>query len=338
MISSRKIRFGLVGAGAIAQSYAEAFQRSNQVELAAVSDVRKEAADAIAQSLDCESFDDYHQMMDKVKLDAVLVCTPPISHPDICIDFLQRGIPTLCEKPLAIDSASAQRMVRCANDNNTLFTMASKFRYVDDVIRAKSIVMSGILGEIIMYENVFTGHVDMTSRWNSDPEVSGGGVLIDNGTHSVDIMRYFLGPLQDLQVVQGKRVQYLPVEDTVKMFVRTEAGTIGSIDLSWSLHKPQPTYISIYGSNGTVHVGWKESKYCRRTDQDWIVFGKGYDKREAFTNQLNNFAGAIRGDETLLIKPADALASVSVIEAAYEALNADAWVPVPQPTVASTNV
>ena len=338
MISSRTVRFGLVGAGAIAQSYAEAFQASRQVELVAVSDVRKESADAIAQSLACRSFGDHVEMLNEVALDAVLVCTPPRSHPEICIDFLNRGIPTLCEKPLAIDSESANRMVCCANENNTLFTMASKFRYVDDVIRAKSIVASGILGEIILYENVFTGHVDMSSRWNADPEISGGGVLIDNGTHSVDIMRYFLGPIRDLQVVQGKRMQYLPVEDTVKMFVRTETGTIGSIDLSWSLHKPQPTYISIYGTNGTVHVGWKESKYCRRTDQDWIVFGKGYDKREAFMNQLNNFARAIRGDETLLIKPVDALASVSVIESAYEALNADAWVSVPQPSIAEVTV
>ena len=190
MISSRKVRFGLVGAGAIAQAYAEAFQRSKQVELVAVSDVRKEAADAIAQTLECESFEDYTEMMEKVHLDAVVVCTPPISHPDICTDFLQRGIPTLCEKPLAIDSASAQRMVRCAAENNTLFTMASKFRYVDDVIRAKSIVTSGILGEIVLYENVFTGHVDMSSRWNAEPEISGGGVLIDNGTHSVDTVSY----------------------------------------------------------------------------------------------------------------------------------------------------
>lgn len=329
MISSRTLRFGMVGAGAIAQAYAEAFQRSNNVRLAAVADIRKEAASDVAQALDCEGFEDFETMFDRVALDAVVVCTPPNTHPEICISSLQRHIPTLCEKPLAIDSASAQRMVQCAQDNDTLFTMASKFRYVDDVIRSKSIVTSGILGDIILFENVFTGHVDMSSRWNAEPEISGGGVLIDNGTHSVDIMRYFLGPLHDLQVVQGKRVQYLPVEDTVKMFVRTESGTIGSIDLSWSLHKPQPTYISIYGTNGTVHVGWKESKYCCRTNEDWIVFGKGYDKREAFTNQINNFAATIRGDESLLIKPSDALASVAVIEAAYEALNADSWIPVP---------
>lgn len=330
MITARKLRFGMVGAGAIAQAYTQAFQHCRQAELVAVADLREEAVDAIASTMKCAGYTDYLRMMDEIALDAVVICTPPVTHPEICISFLQREIPTLCEKPLAIDSRSAREIIDCAQANNTLFTMASKFRYVDDVIRAKSIVASGILGEIILFENTFTGRVDMTSRWNSNPEISGGGVLIDNGTHSVDIMRYFLGPLVDLQVVEGKRIQALIVEDTVRLVVRTESGTMGSIDLSWSLHKPQPNYISIYGSHGTVQVGWKQSCYRRASDDDWIVFGKGYDKREAFTNQINNFAFAIRGEQTLLINQADALASVEVIEAAYQALENDQWVPVPR--------
>ena len=115
----------------------------------------------------------------------------------------------------------------------------------------------------------------MSSRWNSDPEISGGGVLIDNGTHSLDLMRYFLGPLEEVQVVEGKRVQGLPVEDTVRIFVRSDQGVMGSIDLSWSINKELDSYINIYGSHGTVSVGWKESKYRQSSRPDWIVFGKG---------------------------------------------------------------
>lgn len=336
MITARKLRFGMVGAGAIAQAYTQAFHGNRQAELVAVADLREEAVNAIASTLNCAGFTDYRRMMDEMALDAVIVCTPPVTHPEICIAFLRREIPTLCEKPLAIDSRSAREVIRTARDNNTLFTMASKFRYVDDVIRAKSIVASGILGEIILFENTFTARVDMTTRWNSDPQISGGGVLIDNGTHSVDIMRYFLGPLADLQVVEGRRIQALSVEDTVRLVVRTVSGTMGSIDLSWSLHKPLPNYISIYGSNGTVQVGWKQSRYRRAGDDDWIVFGKGYDKSEAFTNQIHNFASAIRGEQALLIKPVDALASVEVIEAAYQALANDRWVPVPRDETAGS--
>ena len=75
-------------------------------------------------------------------------------------------------------------------------------------------------------------------------------------------------------------------------------------------------------------VGWQDSKYRRTADQDWIVFGKGYDKFEAFRNQIDNFSAAIQGEETLRIKPADAIASVEVIETAYESLWRDSWMPI----------
>lgn len=170
----------------------------------------------------------------------------------------------------------------------------------------------------------------MSSRWNSDPSISGGGVMIDNGTHSVDIARYLLGPLAEIQAVEGNRIQDLQVEDTVRMFARSEKGVMASIDLSWSLNKQQPYFASLYGADGTVLVGWQESKYRRNSDQDWIVFGEGYDKYKAFTAQLENFAGAIHGDEALTITPVDALASVAVIEVAYEALWRNTWMPIEQ--------
>jgi predicted dehydrogenase len=203
--------------------------------------------------------------------------------------------------------------------------MASKFRYVEDVVRANRIVTSGILGEIVLFENAFTSRVDMKSRWNAEPRISGGGVLIDNGTHSVDLMRYFLGPLADVQVVEGKRVQGLAVEDTVRIFVRSCNGVMGTIDLSWSINKELDSYINIYGSQGTVFVGWKESKFRQSSSRDWVTFGRGYDKIQAFRSQITNFAKAIRGEEALLITPEDALASVEVIEAAYAALHQNTW-------------
>ena len=328
MIAPNKLRFGLVGAGGIAQAYAQAFRETHLAQLVAVSDVRLDAATAIAQTLNAKAYESHLEMVDEHELDAVIVCTPPVSHPDICRDLCQQGVNVLCEKPLAITSDAARRMFEAAEVNGVKLTMASKFRYAEDVVRAKSIVSSGILGDIILFENVFTARVDMSNRWNSKPEIAGGGVLIDNGTHSVDIMRYFFGPVAELQVVEGKRVQNLDVEDTVRMFVKTTCGVMGSIDLSWSMNKEQPAFLSIYGSQGTVLVGWKESKYRRSSDSDWIVFGKGYNKVQAFRGQIDNFSRAIRGDDKMLVDPEDALASVEVIEAAYRALGHAQWEPV----------
>jgi predicted dehydrogenase len=327
-MTNEKLKFGLIGAGGIAQSYAQAFGRSELAQLVGVADVRIEAAQAMAEQLGCVSFTTYQQLAEAIDLDAVIICTPPITHPEISQYYTDRKINVLCEKPLSVDSKSAAAMLASAQQSGVLLTMASKFRYVEDVIRAKSLVMSGILGEIVLFENAFTSRVDMTSRWNSNPKISGGGVLIDNGTHSIDIMRYFLGPLAEVQVVEGKRIQGLPVEDTVRIFVKSASGVVGNVDLSWSINKELDSYIRIYGSQGTISIGWKESKYRQSSSPEWIVFGNGYNKVQAFCSQIDNFSKAILGQEMLLISPEDSIASVEVIEAAYNSMQRTQWTPI----------
>ena len=252
MSTKNPFRFGLVGAGAIAQAYAQALAKSERVELAAITDCRFDAAEKLAATAGCPAFPDAATMADAVELDAAIVCTPPATHRDVCCQLLEDGLHVLCEKPLAIDSASAREMIDAADARGLVFTMASKFRYVADVTHAKSLIAEGLIGEVVLFENVFTGRVDMTHRWNSDPKVAGGGVLIDNGTHSVDITRYFLGALAEVQAMEGHRIQDLPVEDTAKMFVRSGAGVLASIDLSWSVSKEIPYFIAVYGSQGAA--------------------------------------------------------------------------------------
>jgi predicted dehydrogenase len=322
---SDSLSFGLIGAGGIAQSYLQVFRGLDAGHIAAVADVRREAAESAADALGCEAFGSWEELVERPELDAVLICTPPVTHPEIAMHFLVRGVPVLCEKPLAIDVATARELATASEANGTVLTMASKFRYVQDVLRAKSILASGILGDVILFENVFAARAEMLNRWNSDPAISGGGVLIDNGTHSVDIMRYFLGPIEEILAVEGRRVQNLAVEDTVQLFVRAANGARGTVDLSWSLDKERDAYIEIYGSNGTVRVGWKQSMYRPTTSPDWVVFGTGYDKIAAMRAQVENFCGAVRGRERLRITLEDAIASVEVIEQAYRSLADSAW-------------
>ena len=324
-----KLKLGLVCAGAISQTHVQAMPLVECAEIVGVADVRPEAAKATAERLGARSFTSHEVLSEAFDLDGVIVCTPPSSHPEIAIHFLQQGVSVLCEKPLAIDSASARLMLEAAERSGATLMMASKFRYVEDVVRAKSIVASGVLGEITLFENAFTSRVDMSRRWNADPKVSGGGVLIDNGTHSVDLMRYFVGPLAELQVWEGRRSQGLPVDETVRVFVRSASGVMGTIDLSWTINKELERYFDIYGSYGTACIGWKESKYKLASSREWVVFGKGYDKLQALSAQLRNFCGVVRKEEAPLTTPEDALASVEVMEAAYEALRQSRWQPVP---------
>jgi predicted dehydrogenase len=321
----------LIGAGRIGRAYASAFGSCSVARLVAVADTDPRACREAAWHAGCVAVDDLRTMADPTFVDAALVCTPPSTHTEITTYLLEHGVHVLCEKPLAFDAVTARAMLDCANSSGVTLTMASKYRFVDDIIRAKSIAASGLLGDIILFENSFTAHVDMMDRWNADPAMSGGGVLIDNGTHSADLMRYFLGSLASVQAFEGRRIQQLPVEDTVRLFALSSSGVMGNIDLSWSVHKDQDEYVGIYGTTGTLHVGWHASRY-RRTSHgsrgDWVVFGNGYDKLAALASQLDNFARALMGEERLVITPEDSLASVEVIEAAYAALRGGGWVSV----------
>lgn len=325
MISRVQPTFVLIGAGNISKAYAQAFADGLPFRLAGVADINLEAAARVAAVADARAFDDIEIMCCELQPTAAIVCTPPNTHAAISIELMNLGIHVLCEKPLATTSQDARRMINAAESNDVSFTMGSKFRFVEDIQRARKIIESGELGDIILLENTFASYCDMSRRWNSDPEISGGGVLIDNGTHSIDIMRFLLGAITQIQVVEGRRIQKLPVECTARVFTRNAAGAMGSIDLSWSMNKVQPHFISIYGSKGTLLIGWNESKIQLAGDSEWTVIGSGYDKISAFSNQLQNFAGAILGEEELVIDGTDALASVVTMETAYEALRSSQW-------------
>lgn len=326
----KRLRFALIGAGRIADSYVQAFRTASNASLVAVVDTREEAAKAMAEAAGCAAFLSHKQMLEHVECDAVVVATPPSTHPEICMDALRRKLPVLCEKPVCLTTDAAVAIRDAAQQNGVLFTMASKFRYAEDVIRAKALVTSGILGDIVLFENTFMSRVDMTARWNSKPAIAGGGVLIDNGTHSVDIMRYFLGPLQEVYAAECRRTQALAVEETVRVLVKSTSGVMGSMDLSWSLNKEVDHYLVIYGSHGTLRVGWKQSTYRQSSAADWVTFGNGYNKVSAFRRQIENFSAAIQGAEQLRITAEDAIASVEAVQAAYQSLGKGTWIPVSQ--------
>lgn len=320
-----KTTFALIGTGGIAQTYAAAFQTSEVCQLVAVADINEPSAQAFAEPFGAEAFNNYQDLAENAEFDAVVIATPPNTHPEIAIYFMERGKHILCEKPLCLSSKEAVRMNEAAEKAGVIFTMASKFRYVEDVIKAKSLVASGLLGDVVQFENAFTAKVDMSSRWNSNAEIAGGGVLIDNGTHSVDIIRYFLGPISEVLVVDAGSTQGLSVDENVKMLAKTAEGITASVDLTWGINKELPNFISVFGTDGTLHVGWGESKYKTTSNPNWTVFGSGYDKVQAFRSKIENFRSAIIGDENLLIEPADAVASVEVIEAAYKSVNQNLW-------------
>ena len=218
----KKKRFAIVGAGAIARAYETAFASMENAAIVAVCDVETAAAKEYARRVGCPAYPTTRHLLAAAEFDAAVVCTPPVTHESITCELLSNGKHVLCEKPLAVSVTAAQRMVATARRSRAILTMASKFRYAGDVRKARELLASGAIGELVFAENAFTSHVDMRNRWNSNA-AAGGGVLIDNGTHAVDVLRYFLGNLCDIQVVEGRRMQGLAVEDTVRLSITTTA-------------------------------------------------------------------------------------------------------------------
>ncbi len=323
-----KLRLSVIGCGRISHVHLMAVQEHPEVELISVADTDASAAECAAEAYGVEVFVDPLELLESTQPEAVILCTPPNSHRTLAVAALRNGAHVLCEKPLAVTASDAEVMTKTARETGRQLMMASKFRYMDDLKRARAILQSEILGEIILLENEFCSRVDMRNRWNSDREVSGGGVLIDNGTHSVDIVHYLLGPIVSLQALRGKQWQDIEVEDTCRVFLRTQDDAMASIDLSWSIHKQSPYFVFVYGTEGMLQVGWEGSRYRQSEKLHWVDFGSGYDRSQAVAAQLENFVGTTRGTAEPLITPEAALESVRAIQTAYRSAEQNHWLKV----------
>jgi predicted dehydrogenase len=324
----KKISIGLIGCGRVAHEHLRSFAKIKNVKIQAISDKVPEKAKSVAEQYNCNAYTDYKSMIKIENLNAVIICTPPNLHSKTSIFAMSHGLHVLCEKPFALNTSEAEKMCSCVKEKKLLLMMASKFRFVDDVIKAKAIIDSELLGRLVLFENVFCSRVDMTKRWNSRRKISGGGVLIDNGTHSVDIARFLLGPIDLIQGQFGCQVQDIPVEDTARIYFQTTSKVMGTIDLSWSMNKDLSSYISIYGTEGTLLIGWKSSRYKLHEKDKWVIFGTGYDKHKAFEHQSKHFVDCITLKKPPLITWEDGLESVRVIEKAYESSRINKWLKV----------
>ncbi len=321
-------RVGIVGVGGIGAAYASAIAASQQLALTAVCDEVVGRAEAVAPA-GTRVFGSSEELAASDSCDMVLVATPPSTHAHVTSSMLGCGLDVLCEKPFSIDLPTAVSMLAAGAENHRIVTMASKFRYVADITLARRLILDGRIGQPITAEVTFASHVDMANRWNSDPAIAGGGVLIDNGTHAVDIVRYMLGPILRVSAMRGVSDTSASVEDTGVILAETADHTIATVTVSWSIAPQNPFYATIHGTRGSIDLGWQESR-VRGHDGDWEPFGNGYHKLDALRANVEDFAVARSGGDPMRISESDVIASVSVVAAVYEAIDTGAWVEVDQ--------
>ncbi len=328
-VAADTIGIALVGCGGIAQTHLEAINKVSRVNLKVIQDVNGATAETAAGKYSCNHTTDFDAVLKDPSVDSLLICAPPVFHYDLLKKAIAAGKHVLCEKPFTITLKEAEEIKKLSAASGKLVMMASKFRFVQDVIEARKLVQSGVIGEIIMSEVIFCSIVDMTKRWNSNPKIAGGGVLIDNGSHAVDVIRYVIGPIKSVYAQAAKKAQSpMEVDDTARLHFETEDHVIGMVDLSWSLYKHTPNFINVFGTLGTIEVGWQQSQVWDAKTKTSKVFGNGYKKLDAFVNQMEHFADCIQKKATPILGIDDAIESVRVIEAAYTSVREKKWLKV----------
>jgi predicted dehydrogenase len=320
-------KVGLIGTGGIGRAHAQAAAGLTTGRLVGVADIDAVSAAAVGAEHDVPVLP-AAALADPDRFDLVIVASPPSTHVAVVEPLLRAGVPVMCEKPIAVDLAEARRLAAVAAETGTPLTMATKFRFVDDVELTRGLIGSGALGDVVKVEVTFAGRVDMSGRWNSDRAVAGGGVLIDNGTHGVDLVRHLIGDIVEVFAVDGPTGQPVDVEDSTVLLARTAGGVLAQIDVTWSFRRLSPVYCAVHGTAGSVEIGWAGARAIVAGAAEPHAFGSGYRKIDSLRANLEAVLTALAAGEQPPVTPADAVAAAAVVEAAYAAAGSGSWVQV----------
>jgi len=235
-------RLGFLGVGWIGRNRLEAVAASGAAEVAALADP---AIDGAAASLD-DLLED--------ELDGVVIATPSALHAEQALAALERGAAVFCQKPLALDAASAQRVVDTAEAGDRLLAVDFSYRFTEAARRVKEVVDAGELGDVYAVDLVFHNAYGPDKPWTSDPALSGGGCVIDLGIHLVDLALWMLAFPQVhgvSTVLHGE-----PLEDHAAVQLELEGGVVVRLACSWRLQAGRDCVFeaSFYGTRGGASI------------------------------------------------------------------------------------
>jgi len=196
---------------------------------------------------------------------------------------------------------------------------AFKFRFHEEVDRVRELLATGSLGRILTFRVMFGGQLNMAGTWYVRPELSGGGVIMDNGPHAIDLIRHLLGEIGEI-TAEATDSQSYGVEDTGKLIVRLENGTVGTVDLSWAMAVPSRAYLEIFGEHGALLADLEGVTYKYKAWKDWKRLSNRSGTEEAFARQIGHFLDAIGRQRNPVVTSEDGLKVQVLIDAVYETM------------------
>ncbi len=251
------MRVGLIGTGAIAGKHADSY-REIGYSLVAVSNRSEQKGREFAQKNGAEFVADYRDLCRRADIDFVDVCAFPDSRLAITREGLTNGKHVLVQKPIALKLEEAQEMIRLAEQAGLRLGVVSQYRFGDAAIFLRKAIQQGRLGRILQADTYCKWHrpqayYDRPGKGAWD--VEGGGALINQAIHGVDLLLYLAGPAKEVYADwQLAAAHKMESEDVINALVRYESGATGVIQASTAILPGYPERIEIHGTKGSAIV------------------------------------------------------------------------------------
>jgi len=256
----KKINFGIVGSGRIAQRHAEHI--SKVASLQAVCDIKPERANQLAGKYSCKSYTSIDDLLSGEKnLDVVSICTPNAFHAEHTIKALKAGKHVLCEKPMALTVNDCKAMIRESEKAGKTLFIVKQNRFNPPIVALKKAIDEGKLGKIFNVQlNCFWNRDDRyysESDWKGKKKLD-GGTLYTQFSHFIDLLYWMVGDVTEVTALTRNftHPQTIEFEDTGVVLLQFQNGAIGTINYTVnSFKKNMEGSITIFGEKGTVKVG-----------------------------------------------------------------------------------
>ena len=329
MVKPANFNIGIIGCGLQGRRRAEALKQFDNAHLIAVADIDRGKADRLGQDMGCEAVTDWKALTTNKNLNIIAVCTPQNSHLDICTAALKHGKHILCEKPLARNPAEAEKIIETVRNTGLKFDAGFNHRHHPGVKQAHEWFSQGMIGELFSIRICYGigGRPGFDKEWRADPQITGGGELMDQGIHAIDLSRWFLGEFnQAIGFLSTSYWEIAPSEDNAFVLLRTARGQISSIFTSWTQWKNLFT-LELNGHDGYILVEGLGSSYGMerailgkrdflKPFKEEIIEYRGGD--QSWAQEWKEFFAAVEEDREPLGNVSDGLQAIRLAYAAYQ--------------------
>ncbi|MFC0334376.1 Gfo/Idh/MocA family protein [Paenibacillus sepulcri] len=312
-----KVRVGIIGTGGIAGWHARQLLQLPEVQITALADTSEVNRNAFVEKYglqDAGLFSDYEEMLEQAELDAVVICSPHTLHFQQANDVLNKGLHVLIEKPMTCSSAEAELLIRTAEQAGKIMQVSYQRHFQPEFLYIRDAIASGEIGKLTsvtasLYQEWRQG---TPGSWRQDPALSGGGFLMDSGSHIIDVLLWTTG-LTPVDVKPQLHMHGAPVEIDTFTSIRFAEGAVAGLNLVGFAPCWHETFVFCGEDGGIFYDNGKIT--LRRLKQEAIV----PDLPQPTTNQDKSFIDAILGRHEVLVPGEFALKVVKLSEMIYQA-------------------